>query len=52
MESHSTDKAILVALVLATMLAAFYTSEAKLYDAFLIGLGVVLNKIGSRVESK
>lgn len=50
MNDHTTDKALLVALVIVILVAALYTGEAKLYDGFLISLGVAANRIGSRVD--
>jgi hypothetical protein len=50
--NHHTDKAILVALVLIVMVAAIFNGEQKLYDGFLIGLGIAMNHIGQSLKSE
>ena len=52
MNDNSTDKILVVALTIVVMATAMVTGEQRLYDGFLIALGVAINKIGSRVEAK
>ena len=49
--SHTTDKALLTALVCVVLFAAVYTQNATILDAFKVGFGAAIYALASRIGS-
>jgi Trk-type K+ transport system membrane component len=52
MNDHSTDKILIVALVLIVLLIGVWTKEPKVIDAFYIALGSAITAFGQRIAPK